>query len=67
MILYATIYHGVIPASWGHALYPLQKKISNLHIVTDIKVTINSLPLFGFRHLGGGMGNLVERKKRLFL
>ena len=45
----------------------LQKKISNLHIVTDIKVTIDSLPLFGFRHLGGGMGNLVQRKKRLFL
>jgi len=25
-----------------------------LHIVTDIKVTINSLSAFGFRYLGGG-------------
>ena len=62
MILYATIYHGVIPASWGHALYPVQKKISNLHIVTDIKVTINSLSFFGFRYLGGGTGYIIERK-----
>ena len=34
----------------------VQKKISNLHIVTDIKVTINSLSAFGFRYLGGGEG-----------
>ena len=62
MILYATIYHGVIHASWGHALYTVQKKISNLHIVTDIKVTINSLSFFGFRNLGGGTGFNIERK-----
>ena len=62
MILCATMYHGVDPASWGHAPYTVQKKISNLHIVTDIKVTINSLSFFGFRYLGGGTGYIIERK-----
>ena len=34
----------------------LQIKNIKLHIVTDIKVTINSLSAFGFRYLGGGEG-----------
>ena len=32
----------------------LQIKNIKLHIVTDIKVTINSLSVFGFRYLVGG-------------
>ena len=35
-------------------LLNLQIKNIKLHIVTDIKVTINSLSVFGFRYLVGG-------------
>ena len=35
-------------------LLNLQIKNIKLHIVTDIKVTINSLSVFGFRDLVGG-------------
>ena len=40
----------------------LQIKNIKLHIVTDIKVTINSLSAFGFRYLGGGEGFCKQRK-----
>ena len=40
----------------------LQIKNIKLHIVTDIKVTINSLSAFGFRYLGGGEGFSKQRK-----
>ena len=33
-----------------------------LHIVTDIKVTINSLSAFGFRYLGGGAGLFINNE-----
>ena len=36
------------------AVEELQIKNIKLHIVTDIKVTINSLSVFGFRYLVGG-------------
>ena len=38
------------------SLSMVQIKNIKLHIVTDIKVTINSLSAFGFRHLVGGLG-----------
>ena len=34
-----------------------------LHIVTDIKVTINSLSLFGFRYLVGGRVIFTTKEK----
>ena len=40
----------------------LQIKNSNLHIVTEFKVCINSLSAFGFRYLGGGMGLFIKWK-----
>ena len=40
----------------------LQIKNIKLHIVTDIKVTINSLSLFGFRYLVGGRVILLQKK-----
>ena len=43
--------------------YVTDKNIK-LHIVTDIKVTINSLSAFGFRYLGGGMG-FINNENRL--
>ena len=42
----------------------LQIKNIKLHIVTDIKVTINSLSLFGFRYLVGGRVILLQKKKK---
>ena len=42
----------------------LQIKNIKLHIVTDIKVTINSLSIFGFRYLVGGRVFLLQNKKR---
>ena len=41
-----------------HSLSTLQIKNIKLHIVTDIKVTINSIfSIFGFRYLVGGQGS----------
>ena len=40
----------------------IQIKNIKLHIVTDIKVTINSLSLFGFRYLVGGRVILLQKK-----
>ena len=40
----------------------LQIKNIKLHIVTDIKVTINSLSIFGFRFLVGGRVILLQKK-----
>ena len=40
----------------------LQIKNIKLHIVTDIKVTINSLSVFGFRYLVGGRVTTILKK-----
>ena len=41
----------------------LQIKNIKLHIVTDIKVTINSLSIFGFRYLVGGRVIFTTKEK----
>ena len=41
----------------------LQIKNIKLHIVTDIKVTINSLSVFGFRYLVGGRVTIIIKEK----
>ena len=41
--------------------YVTDKNIK-LHIVTDIKVTINSLSAFGFRYLVGGAGLFINNE-----
>ena len=41
----------------------VQIKNIKLHIVTDIKVTINSLSVFGFRHLVGGRVTIIMKEK----
>ena len=43
-------------------LSTLQIKNIKLHIVTDIKVTINSLSVFGVRYLVGGRVILLQKK-----
>ena len=40
----------------------VQIKNIKLHIVTDIKVTINSLSVFGFRYLVGGRVTILLKK-----
>ena len=40
----------------------VQIKNIKLHIVTDIKVTINSLSVFGFRYLVGGRVTTILKK-----
>ena len=40
----------------------VQIKNIKLHIVTDIKVTINSLTVFGFRYLVGGRVSCIVKK-----
>ena len=42
----------------------LQIKNIKLHIVTDIKVTINSLSVFGFRYLAGGRVIFTTKEKQ---
>ena len=41
----------------------VQIKNIKLHIVTDIKVTINSLSVFGFRYLVGGRATIIVKEK----
>ena len=41
----------------------VQIKNIKLHIVTDIKVTINSLSDFGFRYLVGGRATISIKEK----
>ena len=41
----------------------VQIKNIKLHIVTDIKVTINSLSVFGFRYLVGGRVTIIMKEK----
>ena len=43
----------------------VQIKNIKLHIVTDIKVTINSLSVFGFRYLVGGRVTIINKEKSM--
>ena len=47
----------------GSDLRSVQIKNIKLHIVTDIKVTINSLSVFGFRYLVGGRDTVQINEK----
>ena len=47
----------------GSDLPSVQIKNIKLHIVTDIKVTINSLSVFGFRYLEGGRDTVQTNEK----
>ena len=46
----------------GNDLPSVQIKNIKLHIVTDIKVTINSLSVFGFRYLVGGRATVLTNE-----
>ena len=46
----------------GSMIERLQIKNIKLHIVTDIKVTINSLSVFGFRYLVGGRAISITKE-----
>ena len=48
---------------WGSDVAKVQIKNIKLHIVTDIKVTINSLSVFGFRYLVGGRATILTNEK----
>ena len=52
----------VVHTRRGSMLVKVQIKNIKLHIVTDIKVTINSLSVFGFRYLVGGRVTTILKK-----
>ena len=64
-LIYATSYVLLFEYSRRQGLRTVQIKNIKLHIVTDIKVTINSLSVFGFRYLVGGRVNTILKKKCL--
>ena len=61
-LIYATSYILSFEYRRHQRLEAVQIKNIKLHIVTDIKVTINSLSVFGFRYLVGGRAIYVLKK-----
>ena len=58
-LIYATSYVLLFEYSRRQGHRSVQIKNIKLHIVTDIKVTINSLSVFGFRYLVGGRVTII--------
>ena len=63
LVLRATSTKNLVCQGLKRAPSTVQIKNIKLHIVTDIKVTINSLSVFGFRYLVGGRATILTNEK----